>query len=631
MKRLAIYVHHDDNGDVREYILHCLKGLQEVVSDILFVVNGKITPESRKKLEKLKVEILVRENIGFDWSGWKAGIEFYGYDKIAKFEEVLLTNNTFYGPIYPFSIMWQKMEENDCDFWGINKHPEVDFYWIPNDENSKMLEHIQSYWIVFKQKILRSNDFKNYWQNVKIHKNFNEMVGYGETKLTDYFENRGYKSASYMDYEKYKKLIYSNPCFLTYKQVVEDCCPIAKRKYFFDFSEGIYTYDNNYSPRELINYLQQKTDYNTDLIWQDLLATQPLDKLNYALNLNFILPTNMANTPKKKHKAVVVFYIYPADLIDYCYKYMLNIPQNIDIVIVNTSPKVQRACLEKFAGLKNKIEYRMQPNRGRDNSALLVTCHDIFEKYEYLCFVHAKMSNYFQSAIQGEYFREHNFISLLWNENYIQNILYTLENNKFLGMLVPLLPNSSSYESLLTNQWTCNYDNALNFLNKKMKIKPIMANHLMGPMGGMYWCKTNALKTLKNYPWKYESFDKEPLENNDGLLTHIIERITTILAQYDGFYTAWVAPDFCGEAYLNSLYNNYCNLTQQNDELRLLLNQKSFHLQSLRYYKTKLKYWKYKLLSKITFGATKTKYQIKKKELKLKLRGMRQYLKHSLT
>ena len=70
-KRLAIYVHFDKKGAVRDYVVHCLKGLQEVVSDILVVVNGDLSDEGRCALEVLGVDILVRENLGLTLVGGK--------------------------------------------------------------------------------------------------------------------------------------------------------------------------------------------------------------------------------------------------------------------------------------------------------------------------------------------------------------------------------------------------------------------------------------------------------------------------------------------------------------------------------------------------------------------------------
>lgn len=555
MKKLALYVHHNPKGEVRDYIIYCLKGLQEVVTEILFIVNGSITPEARDKLEKMGIKILVRENKGFDWWAWKAGIEFYGYDKIAEYDELLLTNNTYYGPIYPFSEMWSEMDKRDCDFWGINTHRETDNYWIPGDKDSKMLEHLQSYWIVFRKKILRSYDFQNYWETLKPHRNFEEMVGFGETKLTAYFKQRGFKSSCYMDYEKYDCLCNSNPCFLTDIQVIKDRCPVIKRKYFYGYKRNLLRYGCDYRPRLLLDYLKQRNLYDTDFIIDDLLSTVPMSVINDTVYMSYILSSSqLASNTESNEKIACIVYIYPGDLIEDLERYIKNIPESIDIYIVNTNKQVAEKCRQVFRNKKNKIEFRLQPNRGRDNAALLVTCKDILGKYNYIGFVHAKKTPYFDDAIIGEEFRNKCLMSLLYSEVYIKNIIFTFEKNPKLGLLVPLTIMNGAFH-VIGAEWSRDRDNVENNLAKYFNLKNVeLDTHVMAAFGGMFWARTAALKTLVSYNWQYSDFPEEPLSKNTGLLTHSLERIIPHLVQKDGFYIGNVAPDIYASYYLNNLY-----------------------------------------------------------------------------
>lgn len=554
-KNLAIYVHHDSKGEVGEYIIYCLQGLKKIINEILFVVNGDIQSQYKTQLENMGVTVLQRENVGFDWSGWKYGIEYIGYDKLKEYDNLLITNNTFYGPIYPFEEMWNEMSARSCDFWGINKHPNIK--WA-NLEGHRVFfyEHIQSYWVVFKNKILNSKCFENYWKNISVHKKWIDMVTKGEFELTRYFLKFGFVDDCYMNFEKYSRLVNCSPTFLTDIQVIEDRCPIIKRKYLYDCVSHIYHYKVNDGARKLLDYVNKNTFYNVDLIYKDLIAKVPNSVLNRALENNFILSTKASgdNGYKSNAKVVVIAYIYPQHLVDYCYSYLKNVPSWVDIIIVNTSEIVQKQCKDIFASLKNHIEYRLQKNRGRDNSALLITCKDIFEKYDYFCFVHSKESKHWDSDIIGMDFCNHCFNDLLFNKSYIENVIETLDNNKFLGLLVPFLNVVQEAQNLINcnNLWTCNYDYAAKFLEDEYNItdfdkKPIV------PIGGMFWGKTKAFKTLMSRNWHYEDFKPEPLRQSDGELTHVIERIHSILAQKDGYLTGWVAPDYYASIYLNDL------------------------------------------------------------------------------
>jgi lipopolysaccharide biosynthesis glycosyltransferase len=64
----------------------------------------------------------------------------------------------------------------------------------------------------------------------------------------------------------------------------------------------------------------------------------------------------------------------------------------------------------------------------------------------------------------------------------------------------------------------------------------------------------------------------------------------------------------------------YKNLRQQQPNMYQVKN-------AINYKKNRLRYWRYKILSKITFGATRKKYKGKRKAFKEKLRQAREFLK----
>jgi rhamnosyltransferase len=291
------------------------------------------------------------------------------------------------------------------------------------------------------------------------------------------------------------------------------------------------------------------------MIYDDLLATQSMSTINDHLHFDCILSTGtlIKNGEGINKKIALVMYIYPDDLIEYCRIYAESIPETAYIFIVNTSLEVSEKCKSNFRDLKNKIEYRIQPNRGRDNTALLITCKDVIENFDYICFVHSKKSEH-SYPIYGHDFRNHCFMSLLFNKIYVQNIISTLNSNERLGMLIPMIPVGFTYWTNMVDIWTVNKQNAIDFLRNKMNVNLIFDPYVLAPIGGMYWAKTAALHTLAEYDWTFEDFPKEPLKLADGLLTHCIERITPLLAQYDGYYIAHVAPDYYASSIINNLY-----------------------------------------------------------------------------
>ena len=118
-KRLILYFMYDKDGIVDDYVPYMLRELKKNSTEILVVCNGKLTRESREKLQEVTPNVLVRENKGFDVWAYKTGLEYYGWDKIRSFDEVIMMNFTIMGPVYPLEEMFKTMDQRDLDFWGI--------------------------------------------------------------------------------------------------------------------------------------------------------------------------------------------------------------------------------------------------------------------------------------------------------------------------------------------------------------------------------------------------------------------------------------------------------------------------------------------------------------------------------
>ncbi|MDF7663237.1 rhamnan synthesis F family protein, partial [Bifidobacterium sp. ESL0763] len=120
VNRLGIFFFYDAEGVVDDYVTTLLAGFKPFFSELTIVVNGKLTDTSRARLLRYTDadKLIVRENKGFDVWAYKTGLETYGWEKLATFDEVCLFNHTIMGPVYPFSEMFEAMDQRDLDFWG---------------------------------------------------------------------------------------------------------------------------------------------------------------------------------------------------------------------------------------------------------------------------------------------------------------------------------------------------------------------------------------------------------------------------------------------------------------------------------------------------------------------------------
>lgn len=266
MKRLMIYFFFDKDGIVDAYVPYFLNKFKPYCEEICTVVNGSITDASKRKLKGYSSVVLERENIGFDSGAFKQAIEYYGFEKLKEYDELIVANFTMFGPIFSPKEIFDKMENSKCDFWGITKAPATNTVFA----NTKVNEHIQSNFLVYRKKLLSSNDFKEYWDTLRTATSYEEAIAFHELRTTKFFEERGYKSDSYISLEKYlpeiKDKIYYYPIL---QQIKEDRMPFIKRKIFF--CEGKhFQYKIKNGVTELLSYLETKTDYNLDLIIENI-------------------------------------------------------------------------------------------------------------------------------------------------------------------------------------------------------------------------------------------------------------------------------------------------------------------------------------------------------------------------
>lgn len=628
MKRLALYVFWEKDGIVRDYVTYYLNGLKEVAQDIVVIVNGKLSVEGRQKLEAQGVDILVRENTGLDFGAWKAALEYKGWDEIYSYDELILCNCSCYGPVYPFSEAFQRMEEKKCNFWGLTRHPETDVCIIPNDPNTKILSHIQSFFIVFRHKLLHSVHFHSWWKNLVATNNYNEEVGFHETKFTAYFEDAGYTSACLMDMDKYFEILPNENATLLYadRQIFEDRMPLVKRKMFVDSEFWWNSKCTCRISRDVLHILREHTSYPEEFIWQDLLATQKFSQVKDALHLSYILSSDKSSTLSSKPTTALLCFAYYPDLCDSMCHYISSMPNDAHICIISSREdtlEVYRTALSKFSF--RSVEFRLKPNRGRDVSAYLVTGRDILLGYDLVCCIHDKKSKQLQYPILAEEFAYHCLECCLHSKEYVNNIIELFQKESFCGLLVPPTVYFGPFCTLGAE--TVHNEESMKKAYEMLSLSCPMDDTPVAPFGAYFWARKEGIRAMFRYDWKYEDFPDEPLPI-DSTISHGIERIYPLAAQEEGYYTAWCSPDSYASLYMNNLsymmreYNKrlYKLHSYQNwTTMKMLLDQdvvkKFAPVNTLQFSITK--YWKYKILSKITFGKRRSSYKNKYRLMKV--------------
>ncbi|MFS6706517.1 rhamnan synthesis F family protein, partial [Staphylococcus aureus] len=123
-RRLCLFSFHDNQGLVDDYVVVLLQELRRFVDKIVVCVQGPLTEASRQVLSSVAEEICTSSGAGRRLASYAQGFERLGCDGTSDYSEVLLVDDTYYGPLFPLDELFEKMDRRPCDFWGITAHPE---------------------------------------------------------------------------------------------------------------------------------------------------------------------------------------------------------------------------------------------------------------------------------------------------------------------------------------------------------------------------------------------------------------------------------------------------------------------------------------------------------------------------
>lgn len=553
--RVILYFMYDKDGIVDDYVIYMLKSLKKVSGEILVVFNGKVSDAGRKKLEDVCVGLLERENEGFDVWAYKTGIEYYGFEKLVQYDELIMMNHTIMGPVFPLEEMFDAMGQKDLDFWGITKFHEysagdpfgtICYGYIP--------EHIQSHFIAVRQRLLKSKDFQDYWREMPKINNYLEAVGFHEAIFTKKFADMGYKWDVYSDLGDFSH----NPIICAPRELFEKTrCPIFKRRSFMQDYKNVIDETYGQATVEMYRYIEEYTNYDTNLIWDNILRLENLAIIKKNMQFNFILPKHQSEPVDdvvKNKKIALVMHIYYEDQADMCLKYAKSMPKETDVYIsTDTDAKVE-VIKNVFSAMPcNKLEVRRRNNVGRDLSTLIVEFRKEILQYDYVCYAHDKKVKQLEPRTIGYGFAYKCFENVLASEDYVRNVLNLFEKHERLGMVAPPPPNHGEYYFIIGQEWGLNYGVTKELADKlelnvpiSEKFEPISA------LGSMFWFRPKALYKLLDYPWTYEELPKEPVAE-DGTILHAVERIHGYAAQAAGYYSGYLMCDTCAAVEVTNL------------------------------------------------------------------------------
>ncbi|MCE1228287.1 MAG: rhamnan synthesis F family protein, partial [Firmicutes bacterium] len=175
MNRLVLFAHFDAENRIRPYILFHLKALRELGARIHFISNSALPEEETRKLQFLAERVLLRENEGLDFGMWQAALR--NLDR-STLDELILTNSSIVGPLFPLEPIFQRMDANGADLWAMT-------------ESREHAPHLQTFFVVFRRSALRAQAFEDFFRSVLPYRAKMQVVRAFEVGLSIYLQEQG--------------------------------------------------------------------------------------------------------------------------------------------------------------------------------------------------------------------------------------------------------------------------------------------------------------------------------------------------------------------------------------------------------------------------------------------------------
>lgn len=530
-RRLIIYVIWDRRGQVEDYVLHALSGLRTPTTDILAVVNGKLAENARERLAPLVSDVLVRRNRGFDIWAHKEALDYLG-DGVGDYDEIVMTNDTWFGPVRPYAPVFEDMDRRSVDFWGMTDHAREE----PNPFTGEgvLHYHLQSFWIAVRPPMFLSQEWRTYWAELPEMPDYFDAVLKHEVVFTHRFAELGFvhdvafPSASYPT---------DHPALFNADLLIDDGCPLVKRRPFFHYPPFLDRHA--VIGRELLDRIAA-AGYPTELILDNLSRNVSPRIVNTNAGMLEVFGDRASDYDETNPpRLAVLLHVSSVPHLDPLLDLLVALPVCADLYVSAVEGDVADAVdgilsRRDMSGF-GTVEVRAIPkNPGRHMAAFFVGHRDVIENgsHDLLLLLHAKSSVRKSRAVSA-YFSSHQIDNLIGSPGFFANLLGLFQREPGLGAVFP--PTIRVGIPATGSAWSVYRGRVADTLKSAGVKVPLDGASIVAPLGGMLLGRREAVRTMLYRTWTYE--DYAPSVKYTGIsLAQTQERMVVYTMGEHGFH-----------------------------------------------------------------------------------------------
>ena len=236
--RICLLAGYDKKNILQDYVLYLARKLSKI-SDVYYFADGNFSPAELQKICPYTKYAASAPHKSYDFGSWQILINHIGWEKIMTYDEMIICNDSIYGPLSNMEDIFNYMDLRGYDFWGLT-------------ENYNSNYHLDSYFMVFKNDVLKHPKFHEFWNSIVPT---TKRKTY-ESILTPFLTELGFTGNSYIkNYKKEDQLSYPLRLFKTSRMPFIRVNTLKHPEY--NLKEPIFYIDSR---------IENKTGYDKNLI-----------------------------------------------------------------------------------------------------------------------------------------------------------------------------------------------------------------------------------------------------------------------------------------------------------------------------------------------------------------------------
>ena len=178
-ERVVVLVHYSRRGAFLRYFRYLVEQFDRSGFAIIIVSNSpKLDPEAVATLLPHCALVLHRRNVGYDFGAWRDGI--LQIPDLTALHHLLIANDSVFGPLQDLKTVMARCDPAQGDVWGVTESFDTRY-------------HLQSYFMLFNNSVLRAPKFRKFWEGMRYIENKRVVIFKYEIGLSQMLLKAGFR------------------------------------------------------------------------------------------------------------------------------------------------------------------------------------------------------------------------------------------------------------------------------------------------------------------------------------------------------------------------------------------------------------------------------------------------------